>query len=118
MKKLLAVTIVLLVSISVLALSGCSGQQDEALVGTWTWDMDASYRYVFNSDGTGDRGWPGILIQTFTWSTSGSQLRINLDENPGRGYIRNERWNFNISGDVLNIDSRQTNDAFSYIRVP
>jgi len=93
-----------------------AGQIDPTLVGSWTWDEDANYIYIFNNDGTGTRGWFGFE-ETFTWSIPDSgQLNIYRDHAP-LGEIRNERWNYTIVGNVLTMDSRQVAGlTFSYIR--
>ncbi|MCL2588921.1 MAG: DUF4352 domain-containing protein, partial [Oscillospiraceae bacterium] len=67
----------------------------EVLFGTWAWDVDGGYTYVFNADGTGTRGFAGDL-ETFEWHTAGDHLMIG-----------NESWTFTIEGDTLTIDSRQ-----------
>ena len=118
MRKFVSFFMVVVLLVGVVALTGCGGGRggDENLVGTWTWDMDSSFRYVFNADGTGTRGFTGA-IESFTWSTrSGDELRINRNNAPA-GEIRNERWTYTISGDTLTIDSRQVSGmTFSYIR--
>ena len=89
------------------------GQQDEALVGSWEWDVLSTYQYTFNADGTGERNATGDpdWSSTFTWSTSGDTLRINP---AGSG---NERWTYSIDGDVLHIASNQVAGVeYSYIR--
>ena len=101
--------------IGVFSLVGCSSsERDEQLFGRWVFEHGAAIFITFNEDGTGSRNWHGN--QTFRWSTSGDRLNINLDESPGRGYIRNERWNFTVDGDTLEFDSRQTNDRWTYVR--
>jgi len=113
MRKFVSLLAILLVSLVVLV--GCSGGNDEDLVGRWAWDGGASFVYTFNADGTGSRGFPGVT-ETFSWSTSGSQLRINRDETP-RGEIRNERWDYTIDGNRLTIESRQERGTtYTYIR--
>ncbi|MCL2392208.1 MAG: hypothetical protein FWC66_06300 [Oscillospiraceae bacterium] len=82
------------------------GENDPILVGTWSWDMDDSYTYVFNADGTGTRGFTGAT-ETFVWSTDDDLLVIGL-----------EQWTFTISDGVFTIDSRQVAGmTFSYNRV-
>ena len=83
---------------------------DSTLLGTWAWDTDAGYTYVFNTDGTGRRGFPG-LIEQFEWMTEGADhLMIHTA-------IMVESWSYTISGNVLTIDSRQVPGmTFSYMR--
>lgn len=111
--KILLLSAICLVA---LALVGCGGSQDEALVGTWDFPEIPGWSYTFNEDGSGQRGMPGFGVETFNWSTSGTQLRINLDNAPA-GYTANERWDYEISGNRLTITSRQTDGlTFSYTR--
>ena len=85
-------------------------QHDSALFGTWDWDLNDGYTYVFNADGTGSRGFPGE-IDTFEWSTEGDDHLII-----GSGLMA-ESWTFTVVGDMLTIDSRQVPGLiFSYIR--
>jgi len=88
------------------------------IVGTWVWDYDADYIYIFNSDGTGQRGF--IVdgdIDVFTWEVVGAQLHINLIGDILEGMIRNQVWNFTLADNVLTLESAQIEDVvFSYIR--
>jgi len=117
MRKLLITIGVLALLIGGLSLTACGGgEQDPAVVGTWEWDMMPEWRYVFNEDGTGDRGVPGIETETFTWSTNGDRLDIRRDQAPS-GEIRNERWTYRISGTSLALDSQQDSTlSFTYNR--
>jgi len=89
---------------------------NHSLIGTWAWDGDASYRYVFNSNERGTRGFPGF-VENFAWSIPApGQLNIYRDHAP-LGEVRNEQWNYSIAGNVLTMDSRQFDGlTFSYIR--
>jgi len=116
MKKVVLFFLVGALLVSTLALAGCSRGNDEDLVGTWAWEDFADYTYVFNSDGTGTRGVTGAR-ESFTWSTSSDQLRINREGDIPSGEIRNERWTYTIDGDVFSIVSRQdTSRSYSYVR--
>ena len=81
------------------------------LVGTWAWDEDSSYTYVFNADGTGTRGFAS-LNEDFQWGTmEGDHLIIDM------GLIGLESWTFTIQEGVLTIESRQVPGmVFSYTR--
>ena len=117
MRKFVSFFMVAVLLVSVMALTGCGGSGgDENLAGTWTWDVDSSFQYIFNADGTGSRGFTGA-VETFTWSTrSGDELRLRRNNAPS-GEITNERWTYTIDGNVLTIDSRQVSGmTFSYIR--
>lgn len=117
MKRIFVAALVAVMLAGALTLTGCGGGQDAALVGTWGWDVDASFEYVFNADGTGTRGVTGIFVEEFNWSTSGNELRVNLTGHVPAGYVRNERWTYTIAGNTLTIDSRQeAGMRYSYIR--
>ncbi|MCL2837716.1 MAG: hypothetical protein FWE04_01425 [Oscillospiraceae bacterium] len=132
-KKLMAGVLAVMMVASFVVLVGCGGNGEEpnngngnevvnnqppannvasALVGTWVWEDAEAYEYIFNADGTGTRGMPGMM-DTFTWSTPGSG-RLNIDVD---GVPVTEEWNYSIGGVELTIDSRQVPGlAFTYIR--
>jgi len=90
--------------------------QAATLVGTWEWEYFYDWRYVFNADGTGDRGIPGVETETFTWSVSGSRLYINRDFAPV-DEIQNEIWTFLIDNNRLALLSQQVHEMmFNYFR--
>ena len=94
------------------ALTACGGQQDEALVGTWVWEGNVSYEYVFNSDGTGRRGEAEMLI--FTWSVR-RDGRLILDF--GRDY-ENDDWIYTIEDYNLTLVRREDpSESYTYFRV-
>lgn len=112
MKKWACVWLVLLVG--AFALAGCAGQDDD-LVGTWHWEEDSGFYITFHDDGTGSRNWFGE--ETFRWSTSGSRLNINRDENPGGDYVQNERWDYTLTRNRVVFDSRQDAEiSWTYVR--
>ncbi|MCL2401922.1 MAG: hypothetical protein FWC90_04695 [Oscillospiraceae bacterium] len=79
-----------------------AAEHTEALVGTWAWDEDGAYTYVFYADGRGTRGFPW-MTEEFEWRTEGDDhLMITTGIS-----IMVESWTFTISDDVLTIDSRQ-----------
>ena len=121
MKRLFMLIGVLALLVGGLALTACggnSGEQDARLVGTWEWEFLDEWRYVFNGDGTGDRGMPGIETETFSWSTDGDTLTIRRDSVPS-GEIRNERWTYTISGTRLTIHSQDdASILYNYNRRP
>ena len=73
---------------------------DEDLVGTWAWDIDDSFTYIFSDDGTLVRGFDG-LEDEYNWGTEdGEHLMI------GSGPFA-ESWTYTISNNVLTLESRQ-----------
>ena len=102
---------------SVVVFTGCGGNRmnggTDELVGDWNWDVTNTLYYTFNADGTGVRD--GAAIH---WSTNNGVLRICWTPGMcGNSCIAPEEWNYSISGDTLNIDSRQVPGiAWGYIR--
>ncbi|MCL2866066.1 MAG: hypothetical protein FWE25_11075 [Lachnospiraceae bacterium] len=79
------------------------------LVGTWVWDMDDGYEYLFRADGTGTRGF-GRSTSSFTWYTEDETLVIVA------GWLE-EHWDFSIDRNVLTIESQQVRGLrYRYIR--
>jgi len=107
----------ILVAVMSLALTASASSTDSELAGTWAWDHMHEWVYVFNADGTGTRGVEGEM-ESFTWTIAGTnELRLDRGAGIPAGEIRNERWTYSISGDVLTIDSLQeAGMSFSYIR--
>ena len=82
---------------------------DHPLVGTWTWDDDTQWTFVFNPDGTGTRGLPGQMAE-FTWSADDFSLFIQMD-----GSQITEFWQlFSIEDDALILGLQWRN--FFYTR--
>lgn len=123
MRKFVLPVLMLVLGLFVFAACGSDSPQDVAddnpLIGTWTWPLMPEWRYVFNADGTGNRGVPGILLEQFDWWTVGNDhLRLNLTGGyeaaleevlaAGYDYLElEESWTFTISGNNLTIESRQ-----------
>jgi len=86
-----------------IGLAACGGGgQDPAVVGRWEMLMlNPDLRYVFNADGTGDRGIEGVYIETFIWSTAAGSLEIRRDG--VMGAEANERWTYDIYGETLTL---------------
>ena len=95
-----------------------SDDRDSNLFGLWRWESYTIWRYIFNEDGTGERGVNGVQIENFTWNTSGDVLRIDLTgELIMENQLRNERWMYTISGNTLVLSSLQDEAfVFTYIR--
>jgi len=84
-------------------------EQAEELVGTWDWDEDDSFTYLFHPDGTGSRGFVGD-VSPFIWQTKGTNhLQIVINE-------RLEDWTFRVEGGILTIENWLVPEwIFSYI---
>ena len=83
----------------------------EYFVGTWSWDANPDYTYIFHDDGIGFRGFAGAL-EEFDWVVEGDDhlLIMLLDT------YALESWSFTIVDGVLTIDSRQIpGRTWSYI---
>jgi hypothetical protein len=123
-KRTLAIILALaLAAFMGVAFAGCGGGADvseHALVGTWAWNTNAGFTYVFNADGTGVRGGAGMPRQGFSWSIpSDGRLNIDIDRaDVVQGTRRAERWDYSITNNVVTIESRQESGVrFSYTRV-
>ena len=88
------------------------GVIDMELVGTWEWNDDPEWRYVFNDAGGGNRGYEGDT-DSFRWGVvDGNQLRI-FHTMGGMS----DSWNFTITGDSLWLGSgQQAGVEFYYTR--
>ena len=79
------------------------------LIGTWAWDNNADFVYVFETDGTGTRGFSNQILQ-FYWYAYDDHLLMDVG-------AMVESWTFVISDNVLTIDSnQQAGLTWSYIR--
>jgi hypothetical protein len=98
---------------SMLTIFGTGGGNiDEERVGEWLFEGTADWTYIFNADGTGERG--AVEIQTFTWSVRNND-RIEL--NFGAGF-QNQSWNYTITGETLHMTNRGGDrESFNYFRV-
>jgi len=82
---------------------------DHPLIGTWAWDNDSSYIYVFEIDGTGIRGFDGDRIN-IEWYAFEDYLFMDVG-------TMIEEWAFEIVDNVLTIVSLQVDGmTWSYIR--
>ncbi|MCL2572123.1 MAG: M28 family peptidase [Defluviitaleaceae bacterium] len=82
---------------------------DHPIVGTWVWDDNTQWTFVFNPDGTGSRGLPGQMRE-FTWFADDFSLLITMD---GRDIT--EFWElFGIDDDALVLSLQWSN--FFYTR--
>ena len=108
----------LILIFATLTLAGCTAvvEPNQTLVGTWFWDEDNDWQYVFNYDGTGIRGWYGTT-SSFTWGASDTTLRIRSNYPGSWSGPRTQQWTYEITGDVLRLTSRQArNMTYEYIR--
>jgi len=84
------------------------------LIGTWAWDTDDSFVYVFRPDGTATRGFYGNRFD-FYWYVYGNHLFMYVIDIFFGTFI--EHWTFTIYDDVLTIVSAQVPGmTWSYVR--
>ena len=84
------------VGVSTVELPADVDLSDHPLVGTWSWDENPEWTFVFNPDGTGARGLPGQMVE-FTWFADDFDLLITMD-----GSAVTEFWQqFGFDGDAL-----------------
>ncbi|MCL2445193.1 MAG: DUF5640 domain-containing protein [Oscillospiraceae bacterium] len=118
MRRFFTGVLVLLMAAGMLmAFTGC-GNADPELVGTWGWDVDNNVQYVFNADGTGNRG--GFVEanwnQSFNWLISSTDILVLTFHSADVG---NEMMDFTISDNTLNLVRRDDPaQNFNYIRMP
>lgn len=85
-------------------------EQNAAFIGTWAWDEDDDFEYVFSADGTATRGFSSDIV-SFEWATAANgQIIMWFD-------THTESWQYSFDGDLLTIDSNQNPMVWSYIRV-
>jgi len=70
------------------------------VAGSWAWDTDSSYIYIFRPDGTGTRGFAGARHEIY-WYAQDNYLFIDP------GGLGVEEWTFTIYDGVLTIVSNQ-----------
>ena len=87
---------------------GSAAEHAEELLGTWIWDGNDNWIYAFHADGTGTRG--ENEADHFEWWTEGGDHLIIATR------LMEESWTFTIEGDILTLDSRQTNLTWRYTR--
>jgi hypothetical protein len=91
-----------------------SSQRTRELTGTWGWEDDEEWVYIFNANGTGTRGLPGGM-DSFLWHVDGDHLIIAGPTLEAPHFV--ESWTYAISGNALTIDSNQAAGVnFRYIR--
>jgi len=91
---------------------GALGDVAQELIGTWFWDDNIFWTYVFHEDGTGIGGWLHDEFE-FRWGASGNILRIErLGQIPKYNY-RIATWRFGMSDSALTLRD-PSGEAFSY----
>ena len=87
------------------------------LVGTWAWDEDDTYRYIFHADGTGERGFVGML-ERFEWEqiNLAGFIRIHSSTPLSTG-LYEEQWLPTITEDRLTLTNANPFMRFVYHRV-
>jgi len=87
--------------------------EPNAIVGIWAWDALQTWVYVFNADGTGIRG--GNIL--FNWAIAGNILTLCLTPSENN-CATSEEWYFTITGNQLELTSRDDEFSYTYIRMP
>lgn len=110
MRKYLVFVAAIAMVAGVMLLTGCN-RRDPDLVGTWAWELDASFTTTFNDNGTGTHSvdWTGYGTR-FDWRTSSSNIYWDY---PGHDRVYTP---YSISGDVLTF-TMGDGTRFRYNRV-
>ena len=80
--------------------------EDHPLVGTWAWDGNSAWRYVFQENGEATRGVGGA--QSFRWWVEDGNVTMAFNG-------RQERWTYVVDGDSLTLTSGRS--TYHYYRV-
>ena len=87
---------------------------EQELSGTWHWDIDSTFIYTFNSDGTGNRGL-GSDQEHFEWQVLGGQLQLEFNFVAMFG-VESEAWMITFENGTLTLTSRQGGGIHRYVR--
>ena len=115
MKKLLALLLVL--ALTTALLSGCASgppnpPENHPLIGSWVWDGNTLFSYLFERNGEGTRGAAAEQDETFTWTVSDEgSVTLNVGDD---GAV--ETWDYAIDGHVLTLTSAQFGLEYVYIK--
>lgn len=104
-KTVKAILIAALLAVLFLIPAGCGLTSDERapeLVGTWFWDNNPNWVYVFNENGTGEYGCYGNRVP-FTWNTYGSEVMIRCGGDEPMFGVRTRVWIFSVVGYSLRL---------------
>jgi len=85
------------------------------LIGSWAWDLNHDFSYVFESDGTGSRGF-STMQQAFEWTFFEGVLALDIHLTDYSNMI--ELWQTSLVDNVLTLTSLYApdTDEFDYIR--
>ncbi len=108
-KVLLTAGIIVILSILLIALTGCGESEAKGLVGSWAYKTSSGYIYKFNSDKTGSYTAYGSE-RTFTYEDSGTQVTILYD-----GDTDGSTFDYRIEDKTLIIKDSFGNDV-EYVR--
>jgi len=127
MKKIIAVSLILMLGISILA--GCGGENGDSgdnatLAGKWVHSW--GYIYEFNEDGTGmwNMSESSDSPMNFIYEDKGDKLVITfryedvLGDGPGDGYFYDEpkELKYSIKGQKLSIQETTSDDMMEYTK--
>ena len=108
-RKLSVGLLALVILVSMFLIAGCGSNRDEALVGTWSFELDSSWVTTFNADGTGTHSLDWGFGTSFRWSTLGGNITWNYYGHPRM------ITPYNISGNALYI-TMDDGTVYRYIK--
>ena len=86
------------------------------IVGTWAWDVDNTFRYVFYADGTGRRGF-ATQEDEFSWEIVEDRISFSSRNNFVLTGLNEERWVVEILDDALRLGMVNPFMYFYYSRI-
>ncbi|MBR4282934.1 MAG: hypothetical protein IKT35_04385 [Clostridia bacterium] len=116
-KKILLVTLCLVMALTFVACKGENGLIDHELIGTWEYNLNHDTKYSFNEDGTGALD----VVQTnndktenktygYTFKINGNQVSIDFEAN----IVQDCTYTFTVEGDKLTFVGGEGTDKGTY----
>jgi hypothetical protein len=102
---------ILFVLVAVFVVDRFNLGQDKVLVGTWHWEEDCDYIYVFDANGNGTRE-NLEHYEDFVWKAAFNILTLNIFHDYG---LSAETWTYTVVGDTLTLNKQFSEQEYRYI---
>jgi len=112
MKKLMAGILVVVMLVGAASLVACgSNYEGHMLVGTWGYEANETYQYIFRANGRGRRGFENRL-ESFRWASGGAgRIRITAG-----GVV--EGFTYTMEDEVLILVTRDEFElTYRFVRI-